>query len=88
MSDVSIVVLPSLEYTCTLNSCKNGGSCMEGKCVCPEGYFGENCEGIFCLYIVLNILIKKDDEMIVNYENDKNKNIIKIRYYIESLIPE
>lgn len=23
---------------------------MEGKCVCPEGYFGENCEGKFGLY--------------------------------------
>nr|XP_019930814.2 wnt inhibitory factor 1-like [Crassostrea gigas] len=41
---LSICVLPSFEYTCTLNSCKNGGSCLEGKCVCPEGYFGENCE--------------------------------------------
>lgn len=35
---------------CILNFCKNGGFCLEGKCVCFEGYFGENCEGKFGLY--------------------------------------
>ncbi|KAG5861352.1 hypothetical protein JTB14_034953 [Gonioctena quinquepunctata] len=23
--------------------CMNGGTCVEGKCVCPEGYSGEFC---------------------------------------------
>jgi hypothetical protein len=22
----------------------NGGSCVEGTCICPEGFFGDNCE--------------------------------------------
>lgn len=44
---------------------------MEGKCVCPEEYFGENCEGKFGLYkfglyIYMGVNIgKKGDEGII-----------------------
>jgi hypothetical protein len=24
--------------------CQNGGTCSEGKCTCPTGYDGTNCE--------------------------------------------
>ena len=24
--------------------CQNGGSCVDGTCICPEGYTGPNCE--------------------------------------------
>lgn len=52
---------------CILNFCKNGGFCLEGKCVCFEGYFGENCEGKFGLYkFGLYIYIgEKGDEGII-----------------------
>lgn len=29
---------------CETVSCKNGGSCEDGKCVCPTGYTGVKCE--------------------------------------------
>lgn len=29
-------------------ACLNGGSCQDGKCVCPSGYTGANCEKTLC----------------------------------------
>jgi|GEM_PF-6979986 hypothetical protein len=29
---------------CSDESCRNGGVCESGKCVCPFGYFGYSCE--------------------------------------------
>jgi len=29
---------------CTDESCKNGGVCESGKCICPFGFFGYSCE--------------------------------------------
>lgn len=80
--------MPSFEYTCTLNSCKNGGSCLEGKCVCPEGYFGENCEGKFGLYIDMGVNIWKKIQGDVLINDNNNDNLIKIKYFIKFLISE
>ncbi len=29
---------------CAAIACAHGGACQEGKCVCPAGYEGDNCE--------------------------------------------
>ena len=32
------------EDPCDNNLCENGGICDDGKCLCPEGYTGNQCE--------------------------------------------
>ncbi len=34
---------------CSDNPCQNGGKYKKGKCKCPKGYVGENCEIVTCL---------------------------------------
>src|SRR5690242_19831451 len=29
---------------CSQTTCINGGTCIDGSCQCPEGYYGANCE--------------------------------------------
>ncbi|XP_045138474.1 neurogenic locus notch homolog protein 1-like isoform X2 [Portunus trituberculatus] len=41
--DVSCV-LPCADAEKGMNDCQNGGSCVEGVCVCPTKYMGQFCE--------------------------------------------
>ena len=29
---------------CATSNCQNGGECVDGSCLCPDGYYGENCQ--------------------------------------------
>lgn len=29
---------------CKNTTCLNGGTCIEGKCQCPDGYYGDGCQ--------------------------------------------
>lgn len=49
MKNILIIVIALLIAGCDKDPCKgldclNGGTCDNGKCLCPEGYEGENCE--------------------------------------------
>ncbi len=39
-------ILPSCKKNCENISCKNGGTCADGTCSCPQGWEGELCENI------------------------------------------
>lgn len=44
-------------YTACKDACKdvaclNGGACQSGKCICPTGFLGENCEKTLCTGVV------------------------------------
>lgn len=51
---VSILVFGTATYTackkdkCKEGFCKNGGSCLDGKCTCPIQYTGTYCETDLC----------------------------------------
>lgn len=32
------------EDPCANSYCLNGGSCVDGNCICPQGFYGEHCE--------------------------------------------
>ncbi|XP_078322377.1 uncharacterized protein LOC111105160 [Crassostrea virginica] len=40
----ALYVLAVSSFSCIVTPCQNGGSCLEGKCVCPEGYYGNGCQ--------------------------------------------
>ena len=47
---VLILLLPvsgCTEDKCGKVSCKNNGVCVDGRCSCPYGYEGDNCEALW-----------------------------------------
>ncbi len=38
-----LALFTSCEEVC-LEDCKNGGSCVEGSCDCPDGFSGDSCQ--------------------------------------------
>ena len=49
---VSLVALSSCDDPCSDVSCLNGGECLEGTCLCPDGYQGIDCGEIDSCYQV------------------------------------
>jgi len=50
-------------------SCLNGGTCNDGSCACPAGYFGSNCASLD-----LNVSITIKSIVISNYPQTFNGN--------------
>lgn len=49
---VVFCIVLALSFTacdpCKNSVCLNGGTCIEGDCQCPDGYYGEHCESNVC----------------------------------------
>lgn len=49
---ITVSIFTTVTYTackqdkCKDVTCKNGGSCSDGTCICPDGYSGTRCETI------------------------------------------
>jgi hypothetical protein len=47
---ITLLVFTTVTYVaCNKDACKgvicyNGGACLDGQCMCPDGYTGKNCE--------------------------------------------
>lgn len=54
---LSLCMLAAIIFTsCTKDNCKgvlcqNGGTCMQGSCQCPTGYYGNFCEQSTIVYV-------------------------------------
>jgi hypothetical protein len=44
----AMVTYSSCTDACKDVACLNGGACQDGKCVCPAGFMGNNCEKTLC----------------------------------------
>src|SRR3990167_6773530 len=42
----------ALSEPCATVTCQNGGTCKDGTCICPNGYYGVNCEKVSTSFIV------------------------------------
>jgi hypothetical protein len=48
VSAFTITTYTACKDACDDVVCLNGGACQYGKCVCPSGYLGDNCEKTLC----------------------------------------
>lgn len=44
----TLVTYTACKNACADVACLNGGACQDGKCICPSGFIGVNCEKTLC----------------------------------------
>ncbi|MCB0698685.1 MAG: hypothetical protein H6551_00235 [Chitinophagales bacterium] len=85
----SIIILFGVTLTscdpCKNVDCQNGGTCDDGKCKCPTGAEGPNCETVYRdaflgSYIGTNLCqgsnVPTDDTVIISRASDPNQFLI------------